>query len=125
MRLAERELAARGVRCFPTPPRDVARRPHPTGFYDWMISGEALYEALAPTHPVPAAWPPLECRYCFETFPHAIAWHLRESIGGDAARYQRVTFSEITKKAIQEAFAHPGQLNLDRVNAQQDRKSVV
>ncbi len=52
----------------------------------------------------------------------AIAWHLRESIGGDSHRYRRVTFSEITKPAIQKAFAAPGQLNMDRVNAQQARR---
>src|SRR3990167_6683695 len=44
----------------------------------------------------------------------AIAWHLREAIGGDDSRYKRVVFNEITKKAIQEAFSTPG-----------DRKSVV
>lgn len=37
----------------------------------------------------------------------AIAWHLRESIGGDEERYKRVVFNEITKKAIQEAFSQP------------------
>ena len=52
----------------------------------------------------------------------AIAWHLRESIGGDAGRYRRVTFSEITKHAIQEAFSHPGDLDMNRVNAQQTRR---
>ena len=52
----------------------------------------------------------------------AIAWHLREVIGGDPARYQRVTFSEITKKAIAAAFEAPGAINMDRVNAQQARR---
>jgi len=52
----------------------------------------------------------------------AIAWHLQECIGGDEQRYQRVVFSEITKQAIQQAFASPGQLNMDRVNAQQTRR---
>ncbi len=52
----------------------------------------------------------------------AIAWHLREAIGGDAGRYQRVVFNEITKKAISEAFEHPTQLDQDRVNAQQARR---
>ena len=28
----------------------------------------------------------------------AIAWHLRESIGGDESRYKRVVFNEITKR---------------------------
>ena len=52
----------------------------------------------------------------------AIAWHLRESIGGDDSRYKRVVFNEITKKAIQEAFSKPGELDLNRVNAQQARR---
>ncbi|MDP3815914.1 type I DNA topoisomerase [Pseudomonas sp.] len=52
----------------------------------------------------------------------AIAWHLRESIGGDDSRYKRVVFNEITKKAIQEAFAKPGELDINRVNAQQARR---
>jgi DNA topoisomerase-1 len=52
----------------------------------------------------------------------AIAWHLREAIGGDDARYQRVVFNEITKKAISEAFDHPAELDQDRVNAQQARR---
>jgi DNA topoisomerase-1 len=52
----------------------------------------------------------------------AIAWHLKECIGGPAARFARVTFNEITKTAIQEAFEHPGQVNEDRVHAQQARR---
>ena len=52
----------------------------------------------------------------------AIAWHLREAIGGDDSRYKRVVFNEITEKAIQGAFAEPGQLNIDQVNAQQARR---
>ncbi len=52
----------------------------------------------------------------------AIAWHLKEAIGGADDRYQRVTFTEITKKAILAAFENPGVLNLDRVNAQQARR---
>ncbi|MGF1698931.1 type I DNA topoisomerase [Photobacterium makurazakiensis] len=52
----------------------------------------------------------------------AIAWHLREIIGGDDARYKRVVFNEITKNAIQQAFEEPGELNIDGVNAQQARR---
>ncbi|SEK77214.1 DNA topoisomerase-1 [Atopomonas hussainii] len=52
----------------------------------------------------------------------AIAWHLREAIGGDDSRYKRVVFNEITKKAIQEAFSEPGELDINRVNAQQARR---
>ena len=52
----------------------------------------------------------------------AIAWHLRETIGGDPERYRRVVFNEITRKAIQEAFADPGELDMNQVNAQQARR---
>lgn len=52
----------------------------------------------------------------------AIAWHLQEAIGGDDDKYRRVVFNEITKNAIQEAFKEPGQLDIDRVNAQQARR---
>ena len=52
----------------------------------------------------------------------AIAWHLKETLGGDPSRYKRVIFSEITKKAIQEAFKNPTDLNLNRVHSQQTRR---
>lgn len=52
----------------------------------------------------------------------AIAWHLREVIGGDDQRFKRVVFNEITKTAIKEAFSDPGIVNENRVNAQQARR---
>ena len=52
----------------------------------------------------------------------AIAWHLREAIGGDPAKYRRVVFNEITRSAIKEAFERPSQVDMDRVNAQQARR---
>lgn len=52
----------------------------------------------------------------------AIAWHLREAIGGDDSRYKRVVFNEITEKAIKGAFAEPSTLDIDQVNAQQARR---
>ncbi len=53
----------------------------------------------------------------------AIAWHLRETLGKDKnIEFKRVVFNEITEKAIQEAFAKPGTLNMDHVNAQQTRR---
>lgn len=79
MRPCERELLGQGIRCFASPRRDQALQ-HPSDFYGWMLRGEALYQALAPSHPLCKALPPSgPC--CFETFPHAITWHLR---GGDA-----------------------------------------
>ena len=52
----------------------------------------------------------------------AIAWHLREVIGGDEKRFKRVVFNEITEGAIQAAFEAPGELDISRVNAQQARR---
>lgn len=52
----------------------------------------------------------------------AIAWHLQQIIGGDEQRFKRVVFNEITKNAIQNAFKEPGDVNVDRVNAQQARR---
>jgi len=52
----------------------------------------------------------------------AIAWHLKESIGGDESRFRRVVFNEITKTAISDAFKTPGELDVNRVNAQQARR---
>lgn len=52
----------------------------------------------------------------------AIAWHLQELLGTKDKTYQRVVFNEITKNAIQEAFSHPGEVNVERVNAQQARR---
>lgn len=52
----------------------------------------------------------------------AIAWHLREVIGGDDKRFKRVVFNEITQSAIQQAFEDPGDLDISRVNAQQARR---
>jgi DNA topoisomerase-1 len=52
----------------------------------------------------------------------AIAWHLTEAAEMDRQRTKRVVFHEITKPAIIEAFAHPRDIDMDRVNAQQARR---
>lgn len=52
----------------------------------------------------------------------AIAWHLKEVIGGSESKYRRVVFNEITKSAINNAFNSPDKLDIDRVNAQQARR---
>ena len=52
----------------------------------------------------------------------AIAWHLLEAAQIDANHTQRVVFHEITKPAIEEAFAHPRSLDMDLINAQQARR---
>ena len=52
----------------------------------------------------------------------AIAWHLQESANIDPAKTERVVFHEITEPAINDAFAHPGKVNMDLVDAQQARR---
>jgi len=52
----------------------------------------------------------------------AIAWHLAESLGVPRAKIRRVIFNEITERAIKEAFAHPRDIDMNKVNAQQARR---
>ncbi|HZP65578.1 MAG TPA: DNA topoisomerase I [Rudaea sp.] len=58
----------------------------------------------------------------------AISWHIAEILRErhllDGKHLHRVVFSEITPHAIQEAVAHPRQLSLDLVNAQQARRAL-
>jgi len=54
----------------------------------------------------------------------AIAWHVAEAAGLEPDRTRRVTFSEITQSAIQDAFASPRSINRDLVDAQQARRIV-
>ena len=52
----------------------------------------------------------------------AIAWHLSQALEIPDEKALRVTFNEITKDAILEAFNHPGPINMPKVNAQQARR---
>jgi len=52
----------------------------------------------------------------------SISWHLMEAAQIDPQIARRVVFHEITGPAITEAFAHPRQINMDLVNAQQARR---
>src|SRR5688572_19752636 len=52
----------------------------------------------------------------------AIAWHVAEAAGVPAEKTRRVTFSEITEDAIQEAFRHPRDIDTNLVDAQQTRR---
>ena len=54
----------------------------------------------------------------------AIAWHVAEAAHVPAEKTLRVTFNEITESAIREAFAHPRQIDMDLVDAQQTRRIV-
>jgi DNA topoisomerase-1 len=52
----------------------------------------------------------------------AIAWHIKEALKLKDDRVKRVVFNAITKADVDRAFANPGTLNIDRVNAQQARR---
>jgi DNA topoisomerase-1 len=52
----------------------------------------------------------------------AIAWHLKEALELPPEKTARVTFHEITKNAVKEAFERPSTISMDRVNAQQTRR---
>ncbi len=56
----------------------------------------------------------------------AIAYHLAMQLAGDAKKANkkicRVTFNEITKKAVHEAFEHPREIDQNLVYAQQTRR---
>ena len=43
-----------------------------SGFYGWMLSGERVYQALAPHYELFSSGEEFEGRVCFETFPHAV-----------------------------------------------------
>jgi DNA topoisomerase-1 len=52
----------------------------------------------------------------------SISWHLMEAADIEPARTKRVVFHEITEPAINEAFSHPRDIDMNLVNAQQARR---
>ncbi|MGD9093595.1 MAG: type I DNA topoisomerase, partial [Anaerolineales bacterium] len=52
----------------------------------------------------------------------AIAWHLMEAAEMDPEITRRVVFHEITRPAIEDSFAHPREINMCLVDAQQARR---
>ena len=54
----------------------------------------------------------------------AIAYHVAEQLGykKDRERFQRVTFREVTKSAVQAALAAPEELDTKKIEAQQARR---
>lgn len=54
----------------------------------------------------------------------AIAWHLKEVLEGSAKGkpFHRVSYNEITRRAVLQAVAEPGEIDMHRVDAQQARR---
>lgn len=110
-RPAERALMGKGIWCFATPTRAMAEA-HPKKHFHWMLNGMRLYDALAATHPVRDPREASRVRYSFETFPHAITWHLQ---GGSAnARRKRTERRELLQR---HGITSPAITNIDTVDA--------
>ncbi len=56
----------------------------------------------------------------------AIAWHLKEVLepAAPGKKFLRVQYNEVTPRAVKAAFAAPGEINMNRVNAQQARRVI-
>ncbi len=52
----------------------------------------------------------------------AIGWHLIQELGGKKKKIYRLTFNEITKKAVQDALLHPRNIDEKMVAAQRARR---
>ncbi|HXS81375.1 MAG TPA: DNA topoisomerase, partial [Methylomirabilota bacterium] len=52
----------------------------------------------------------------------AIAWHLASQLKGTKRPVRRLTFNEITQRAVTEALKNPRDLDMNLVNAQQARR---
>ena len=95
-RPCERELMQKGIWCFSSPTHQKAHIPHRTGYFDWMLQGEKLYHALEESHPL-VSHLPIAGPGCFETFPHAITWHLRS--GNAKAALKRTQRRKLLQQA--------------------------
>jgi DNA topoisomerase I len=54
----------------------------------------------------------------------SISWHLSEILGVPPKKLFRITFNEITKKAVEEALKNPRQIDDKKVSAQEARRLI-
>ncbi len=52
----------------------------------------------------------------------AISWHIGNVLADPKKKFYRVSFDEITKDAVLDAFKHPRDIDMNLVNAQQARR---
>jgi len=52
----------------------------------------------------------------------AIGWHITQELAGKKRKFHRLTFNEITKKAVQDALNHPRAIDVKMVAAQRARR---
>jgi predicted nuclease with RNAse H fold len=77
-----------------------------------MLRGEKLFQALKPSHPLCSKLPASGNTCCFETFPHAITWHLTD--GKSKAKIKRTQRRSLLAK---EGIALDKLTNIDLVDA--------
>jgi predicted nuclease with RNAse H fold len=70
-RPAEVALKKVSIQCFSTPSRDAALG-HVTNHFGWMLNGERMFQALAPSHPL-SSGTTVDVPGSIETFPQAVA----------------------------------------------------
>lgn len=86
---AEQQLMANRILCYSTPQRQIAIE-HRTNFYGWVLRGERLFSALEKHFPLFDGPSTPLMKTCFETFPHAVTWHLTSGAAvGKLKRTQR------------------------------------
>lgn len=105
-RAAEKALAKERIFCFSTPVRERAIS-HVAGFYNWMLNGEKVYQALANTHRLLTNPKFTSGKVCFETFPHAIACAM---LGRDVAS------AKLKRKQRRQILENSG-INTDRLKS--------
>ncbi len=54
----------------------------------------------------------------------AISWHLYHALKLENKKVYRITFNEITKKAVKESLKNPREINMNLVDAQQTRRML-
>src|SRR5512143_32105 len=52
----------------------------------------------------------------------AIAWHIADEVKGKSKKIYRIKFNEITKSAVLESMKSPGEIDMQKVDAQQARR---
>ena len=113
------------------PPKDGSVRPDEDFAMDWELSDRASHPLDAITKAVKGA-----AHVFLATDPdregEAISWHIEQvlrqkKLVGQASKgadVQRVTFNEITKSAVTEAFKHARQVNQELVDAYMARRAL-
>lgn len=111
-RRAEKELAKEKIFCFSTPTQERALA-STSGFYEWMFSGERVFQTFAPRYPLLTEKRHPGGRFTFETFPHAITCSL---LGKEVASAKRKRVQR--RKLLEDAGINTSSLtSIDAVDA--------